>query len=151
MASPGFKWPKCDFSALSAIHFHLFQDLYEWAGSPRSYGIRKGGDEFAPAEELPRLEKTIFEPAESFRSIAAPRIAEMPSHFARMLSLINFFHPFPEGNGRAQRVFLHLLAKSAGYSISWEKVQGWEMKEVCRRAYENDLDPMVAMFQRIIH
>lgn len=32
-----------DFKHLKSIHQYLFQDLYEWAGKPRSYDIRKGG------------------------------------------------------------------------------------------------------------
>lgn len=35
-----------DLSHLKALHFHLFQDVYEWAGELRTVGIAKGeGDD----------------------------------------------------------------------------------------------------------
>lgn len=37
---------KFDFAHLKAIHHHLFQDLYEWAGEPRTVEISKGGHQF---------------------------------------------------------------------------------------------------------
>lgn len=34
----------------------------------------------------------------------------------------NILHPFGEGNGRAQRVFLTQLVRYAGYDINWAEV-----------------------------
>ena len=31
-----------DYDHLKDIHQHLFQDVYEWAGKPRTIGISKG-------------------------------------------------------------------------------------------------------------
>ena len=44
-----------DFEHYKAIHRHLFCDLYEWAGVPRSINISKKGTQFCPADEIPRL------------------------------------------------------------------------------------------------
>ena len=32
---------KFDYKHLQAIHAHIFQDVYEWAGKPRTIGITK--------------------------------------------------------------------------------------------------------------
>ena len=34
----------------------------------------------------------------------------------------NDFHPFREGNGRTQRVFLTQLIRSSGYDIRWSEM-----------------------------
>jgi cell filamentation protein len=40
--------PKGDFDLkhLQAIHHHLFQDVYDWAGKVRTVEINKGGSQF---------------------------------------------------------------------------------------------------------
>lgn len=38
---------KFDLQHLKAIHKHLFQDVYAWAGEVRTVNIAKGGDSFA--------------------------------------------------------------------------------------------------------
>ena len=46
-----------DLSHLKALHFHLFQDVYEWAGDLRTVGIAKGEGEdnsFIPPLEINR-------------------------------------------------------------------------------------------------
>ncbi|MDB5906600.1 MAG: cell filamentation protein Fic [Massilia sp.] len=35
-----------------AIHFHLFQDLYDWAGELRTVDIRKGSTRFANVSRI---------------------------------------------------------------------------------------------------
>jgi cell filamentation protein, protein adenylyltransferase len=36
-----------DFLHYRAVHHHLFQDVYDWAGQPRTVRISKGGNPFA--------------------------------------------------------------------------------------------------------
>ena len=36
----------------------------------------------------------------------------------------NELHPFREGNGRTQRLFLSQLARNAGYSLNFSEVDG---------------------------
>jgi cell filamentation protein len=43
---------KLDDKHYRAIHRHLFQDVYEWAGKPRSVRISKGGNPFCYPELL---------------------------------------------------------------------------------------------------
>jgi cell filamentation protein, protein adenylyltransferase len=42
---------------------------------------------------------------------------------------LNALHPFREGNGRTQRIFLSLLARVAGFDLAWERVAADEMIE----------------------
>lgn len=40
---------------------------------------------------------------------------------------INAIHPFREGNGRAQRIFISQLAKEAGFELTFSKSTQEEM------------------------
>lgn len=41
-----------DFEHYKAIHHHLFQDVYEWAGKPRTVRIFKAGNPFCFPENI---------------------------------------------------------------------------------------------------
>lgn len=103
-----------------AIHHHLFQDVYEWAGEFRTVRISKGGSMFCYPEHIPGEMDRLFGrlagdallgdlDAEAFAARAAHFIAEL-----------NAIHPFREGNGRTQLAFLALLADQAGHSIDFQ-------------------------------
>lgn len=62
---------------------------------------------------------------------------------------VNTIHPFREGNGRAQRVWLDDLAAGAGWQLDWEQVTGRENDAVSRRAQGGELRVMEAMLDRI--
>ncbi|MCQ1530517.1 Fic family protein [Lutispora thermophila] len=47
---------------------------------------------------------------------------EMSFRLAYYLSEINVLHPFREGNGRVQRLFIEYLAENAGYSVDFSQV-----------------------------
>jgi len=46
------------YAGFKAIHHHLFQDLYAWAGQERTYTTGRGPTPFAPPEQIgPWMEK----------------------------------------------------------------------------------------------
>ena len=47
--------------ALRAIHFHLFQDLYDWAGELRTVDISKGGTRFANVSRIEAEADKLFQ------------------------------------------------------------------------------------------
>src|SRR4051812_12131833 len=94
-----------------AIPRHLFQDLYTWAGKPRTIRISKGGSMFCYPESIDREMKKLFKhlvDAEYFRGLSPQKFANKAAHF---LAELNAIHPFREGNGRSQLSFLILLAE----------------------------------------
>jgi cell filamentation protein len=48
-------------SALRKIHFHLFQDIYSWAGSLRTIDVSKGATRFANALRIEPEADKLFE------------------------------------------------------------------------------------------
>jgi cell filamentation protein len=100
-----------------AIHRHLFQDVYHWAGKFRAVRMAKENSTFCYPEFIPTEMKRIFGwlKAEKFLCGCTPiTFAAGTSHF---LAELNAIHPFREGNGRTQLAFTALLAFRAGHPL----------------------------------
>jgi cell filamentation protein len=140
-----------DFKRLKSIHHHLFQDLYGWAGKPRSYNMRKNGNEFTPAKDLPKYEAQVFSRSIDFsNSPQRPSIDKAATKLASCLGIINTYHPFPEGNGRAQRIFISELANVFQYAINWDAVHFWEIIETSKQVHTGNYEPLENLIKRII-
>jgi cell filamentation protein len=104
-----------------AIHRHLFQDVYAWAGKPREVRITKGESTFCYPEhidsEMKKLFKQLVE-AKYYEGLSPEKFAGKATHF---LAELNAIHTFREGNGRTQLSFLILLAERAGHPINLKK------------------------------
>nr|WP_205910348.1 Fic family protein [Rhizobium sp. FKL33] len=109
-------WPqgKLDYEHYKALHRHLFQDVYRWAGKPRTIRIGKGGNWFCYPEYIDREMSRIFSDLAASGHFSRLAPAEFAVRAARTLADINAVHPFREGNGRTQLAFLALLAQNAG-------------------------------------
>lgn len=139
-----------NLNKLKRIHFHLFNDLYPWAGKTRSYPMRKNGDEFTPPEDLPKYESTVFSRATEVTDLVTPDRDFLAEKLAKCLGILNIYHPFPEGNGRTQRIFISLLAKEHGYTLDWGAVNSWENMETSKSVHIGNYEPMINLIKRII-
>ena len=118
----GTTFRRYDLPALKAVHRQLFVDVYDWAGELRTVDLAKGATTFARARHLrPAAEQVFRRLARDglLRDLDRPRFARAAG---RLLADLNALHPFREGNGRAQRAFLQLLARDAGYQLRWGDV-----------------------------
>lgn len=122
---------KFDLAHLQAIHRHLFQDVYAWAGELRVVDISKGGSRFASHHFLESYSRGVFmrltEERRRWQREGVPR--DFPERLAECLGEINAMHPFREGNGRTQRVFVGCLAATQGFRICWENMDQSSMTE----------------------
>lgn len=100
------------FAGLTAIHRHLFEDVYVFAGQMRTVNIAKGNFRFAPVmylaaalESIDRMPQTTYD--------------EIIEKYVEM----NVAHPFREGNGRSTRIWLDcILKKELHQVIDWSQV-----------------------------
>ncbi|MCX7326290.1 MAG: Fic family protein [Hyphomicrobiales bacterium] len=105
-----------------ALHRHLFQDVYPWAGKYRTVRIAKGGSMFCYPEHI------AFQMRRMFYALAQKRyLRDRPADlFARnaatFLAELNAIHPFREGNGRTQLTYLTLLAEQAGHPLDLDRL-----------------------------
>ncbi len=106
-----------DIQHLQAIHRHIFQDVYEWAGEFRTVDIGKSGDLFALARHIGSSLRRTFEALsreQHLKGVSPERFCERGAFY---LGELNAIHPFREGNGRAQREFVRELALYSGYTL----------------------------------
>ncbi|WP_455031189.1 Fic family protein [Oribacterium sp.] len=59
---------------------------------------------------------SIYKPPYSYLLQTANSKDEIIKQLAKILDILNYFHPFREGNGRTQREVIRSLALSKGYS-----------------------------------
>ena len=126
-----------DLSHLKALHFHLFQDVYEWAGDLRTVGIAKGEGEdnsFIPPLEINRpVAHVASRISESNRLNTVPADG-LVDEVTYLYDYINFAHPFREGNGRTQREFFAQLLAESGHGLTWDRVDMDALHMACHLA-----------------
>ncbi len=75
---------------------------------------------------------------------------EFIERLAHYYSELNVIHPFREGNGRAIRTLLTMLAENLGWSIAWNEISPQENVTACIAAYNNDEMPLRDMLRKIV-
>jgi cell filamentation protein len=137
-----------DLKHLCDIHRFVFSDVYEWAGDLRTVNIAKG-NQFCNYVHLDTYADGIFSKLKMEKMLMGATIDAIPERLAYYLSEINVVHPFREGNGRTQRVFIEYLAQSAGFDVTFEDVSSHEMIEASALAFAMEYDMMITMLKRI--
>jgi cell filamentation protein len=111
-----------DLKHLCAIHRHLFQDIYEWAGKIRTVEISKGGSQFQFRQFIETgmgdIHRRLVR-AEFLRDLSPDAFATAA---AEVLGDVNYVHPFREGNGRTQLLYLEQLAEQAGHPLDLSRL-----------------------------
>lgn len=100
-----------------AIHQHIFQDVYEWAGEYRSTQLFRGASAFEYPHVIDGRMEEIFSTHADLTAGANISVPVFARDAAQLMYELNDVHPFREGNGRAQRVFLKRLGAQAGFQI----------------------------------
>lgn len=137
-----------DLKHLQKIHKFLFEDIYSWAGELRHVNIAKG-NQFCLAQNLGSYADTIFSRLKSENYlVGADNIADKLAYY---LSEINVLHPFREGNGRTQRLFIEYLAFNAGYRVDFSDVTPKEMIVESAESFACNYEKINSMFERITH
>ena len=66
------------------------------------------------------------------------------------MSEINVLHPFREGNGRMQRIFIEYLAQHVGFYVDFSQVSSKEMVEASALSFAREYRTMTEMFRNIL-
>jgi cell filamentation protein len=146
--------PQGQFDAdhLKAIHRHLFQDVYEWAGHTRDERVplsdgttatapemrRGSGKEFTSGRDIPIRLRQIAGALQDANNLRGLTRAEFAVQAADLLASINAVHPFREGNGRTQRTFLRELARAAGHTLDFSVISQERMIQASIAAHDRD-------------
>lgn len=139
-----------DIKHLKWLHRQLFSDIYEWAGEFRTVEIAKGTmfchSMFIDAE-LERIFKELH--AENcLKHITDPK--QMAKKTAYYISETNAVHPFREGNGRTQRLFMQQIAANAGFELDFSKTDQEEIVEANKASFMLNYKPMEQIMEHIL-
>jgi cell filamentation protein len=139
-----------DFAHFCAIHRHLFQDVFEWAGTPRTVRISKQGSAFCFPEHIDTQATKLFselKAKEYLEKLSADEFAENSAHF---LAELNAIHTFHEGNGHTQLTFFALLADRAGQALDFEKLDPDAMLHAMIVSFDGDESDLKAIIKNLI-
>lgn len=144
-----------DTAHLKAIHRHLFQDVYAWAGQFRTTMLGKaqhvGGPVvyFTPPHLLQHQAESILAGLYRVDLLHGRSRSEFAREAAQLLWSLNKLHPYREGNGRTQRAFVEAVAHKAGHPLYFNVVSRERMVQASILSNEGDINMMMRMFEEI--
>ena len=140
-----------DLAHLCKIHQYLFQDVYEWAGEVRSVDIIRGESRFCNVRHIQSYSKTVFSAVATEKYLVNLEPKVFANRLAHYLSEINAIHPFREGNGRVQRLFISQLAEHAGYTLDYSALDQSELYPVMQESFLGNIQPLADLIFKIIN
>jgi cell filamentation protein len=133
-----------------AIHHHLFQDVYAWAGNFRSARMTKDASTFCYPEHIVREMRALFAWLKREHHLEHRDRAEFAIGAAHFLAELNAIHPFREGNGRTQLTFLALLADRAGHPLDLDQLDPDMMLDAMIKSFSGDEAPLATAIDSLI-
>jgi cell filamentation protein len=144
-----------DVGHFKAIHKYIFQDVYLWAGQFRTTLLGKaqfvGGrvTYFTPPHLLEHEAQRILDGLHRANLLKGLSRSEFARKAARLLVELNNLHPYREGNGRTQRIFVEALARQAGQTLHFDVVSQERMIRASILSTAGDSTMMIRLFQEI--
>jgi cell filamentation protein len=133
----------------SAIHHHLFQDVYDWAGEYRTIRIAKNDAMFCYPEHIADQMELLFASLMEAIFTGGASREDFIAAAATFLADLNAIHPFREGNGRTQLTFLSLLGERAGFSLDMTRIRPQEMLSAMIASFDKKLKPLEEEIERL--
>lgn len=136
-----------DFEHYKAIHKYLFDDLYDWAGQIRTVNLSKKGTRFANADEIERIADACFKRLADNNFFRDMDFHDFIENIVDFYCITNILHPFREGNGRTQRIFIAQLIRFNGYDIDFNSIDTDELMMATIQAANGVSDGLNDLFR----
>lgn len=105
---------------------YLLDKIYDWAGHYREVDFNKTMDGvvtfFHPVALFGNAELDIQRQLDDYAQLPDDR-EKIAQALGSLVTEINMFHPFREGNGRTTRLFTAVLARQHGFEINYTQEQ----------------------------
>ncbi len=128
-----------DFEFYKNLHKYVFGDIYEWAGQTRKVDISKKNTKFCNADEIEQKGRNIFQRLIKNNFFRDMERKEFVSELTELYCDLNMLHPFREGNGRIQRLFLSMLLRNNNKSIDFTKIDKDEIMIATIKSVTGDI------------
>lgn len=146
-----------DAEYIKALHKHLFENIYDWAGQYRTINLFKGTPGGFADCHTGMIQRYLTDMADIVRSTDwnTLRSEQFCVAMAEVFAYLNQAHPFREGNGRTSKLFLSVVASQAGRTLDYKRVspKQWNMASMLSGpdlgTYEPMPDPLVRIFEQI--
>lgn len=139
-----------DVNHYKAIHKYLFDDIYEWAGEYRSVDMSKKGTSFAKAESIDKLMTKCFARLQAKNCFLGLNFDNFVDSIVDFYCVTNMIHPFREGNGRTQRLFLTQLINLNNYCIDFSEIDTDDLMIATIQAANGVTDYLKSIFKNAI-
>ena len=135
---------------LCAIHRHLYQDIFDWAGDIREIDIYQGDTRFCHFAYIEKEGNVLMQDLEEEGYRIGLQKEEIVARLRHYYCEINVLHPFRIGNGIAQRIFFEQLAIHAGYQLSWKDIDPGKWAAANQSGAMGDLTALNAIFAKVV-
>lgn len=139
-----------DFSHYKAIHKYLFNELYDWAGEIRTVNMSKKGTSFVDVSEIEAVASACFKRLRDENYLKNQTFDDFVEDIVDFYCTTNILHPFREGNGRTQRIFISQLIQLNGYSIDFDRIDTDELMMATIQAANGINDNLKSIFKNAI-
>lgn len=139
-----------DLEHLKAIHRHLFQDMYSWAGEIRTVEINRGGHQFQFRQYIETGMADVHRRIVAEQQLQGCEPAVFAQKAAEIIGDINYVHPFREGNGRTQLQYLKQLGERAGHMLDLTLLQKESWIEASKEAHLARYDAMARCIENAL-
>ncbi|KFC04968.1 cell filamentation protein [Trabulsiella guamensis ATCC 49490] len=136
---------------LCAIHYHLYQDIFDWAGEYREVDIYQGDTRFCHFAYIEKEGNALMQDLEEEAYLVGLSEDEFVERLSHYYCEINVLHPFRLGNGLAQRIFFEQLAIHAGYLLDWRDIDPAAWARANQSGAMGDLSELNAIFRKVVN
>lgn len=113
---------KFDLEHYKEIHKFLFEDIYDWAGTFRTVDMTRKGTRFCSADQLETTANNCFKRLLNNNLFLDLDREQFVDAIVDFYDVTNMLHPFREGNGRTQRIFIAQLIHHNGYDFDFSDI-----------------------------
>jgi len=135
---------------LCAIHRHLYQDIFEWAGEIRGVNIYQGDTRFCNFDYIENEGNALMQALEDEDWLQGLEKTAFIERLAHYYCEINVLHPFRIGNGIAERIFFEQLAIHAGYQLDWRGIEPDAWSAANQSGAMGDLSALIDIFTHVV-
>jgi cell filamentation protein len=147
-AAEGIPTGQFDLPHLQAIHHQLFQDVYDWAGQTRTVEIAKGGNHFLMVSRIEMGMNDVHARLKGKLYLEGLSRADFATAAGQVIGDLNYVHPFREGNGRTQMLYLDQLAREAGHPLDLRRIKPEDWIAASKAAHDGDYSQMGAQIAK---
>ncbi|MEV0398885.1 Fic family protein [Actinoallomurus sp. NPDC050550] len=138
-----------DLAHLRSFHKVIFGDIYPWAGELRTVAIAKG-HAFCLPQFIRSASDEIFNGLAREGYLRRLGREEFVNRLTFYLGEVNAVHAFREGNGRTQRAFFGQLAREAGFTVNWRRLDAAQNLEASIAIMRGDPESMRHMLDEVV-